>query len=171
MEFFEVLKKRHSIRVYQDKAVEEEKLTKLLEAANSAPSAGNKQAYEIFVVKDKIKKQMLAQAAHDQGFVAEAPIVLIFCSNPSLSSLKYGKRGEQLYSLQDATISASYAQLSATALGLATVWIGAFDDKEVLKVLGNSEGLTPVAILPIGYPAEKPYATSRRKLEDLVHEV
>lgn len=84
MEFFEVLKKRHSIRVYQDKAVEEEKLTKLLEAANSAPSAGNKQAYEIFVVKDKIKKQMLAQAAHDQGFVAEAPIVLVFCSNPSL---------------------------------------------------------------------------------------
>jgi nitroreductase len=171
MEFFEVLKKRHSIRAYQNKPVEEEKLTKILEAANSSPSAGNLQAREIFLIRDETKKQLLAQAAYGQDFIAEAPVVLVFCSNPSRSSSKYGKRGEYLYSLQDATISASYAQLSATALGLSTVWIGAFDDKEVLKVLGNPEGLLPVTILLIGYPAEKPYATSRRKLEDLVHEV
>ncbi len=172
MEFFEVLKKRHSVRNYLDKPVEEEKLTRILEAANSAPSAGNRQAYEIFLIKYPEKRKQLANTSLiGQNFIAEAPVILVFCSNPSRSSSRYSKRGEQLYSLQDANIAASYAQLSATALGLSTVWVGAFDDKEVLKVLGNPEGLIPVAILPVGYPAEKPHTTSRRKLEDLVHEV
>lgn len=122
-------------------------------------------------MKDQTKKQLLAQAAYGQNFIAEAPVVLVFCSHPSRSSSRYGDRGEKLYSLQDATIATTFAMLAATDLGLATCWIGAFNDKEVLKILGNPKGLVPVAILPIGYAAEKPYATSRRKLEDLVHEV
>lgn len=171
MEFFEVLKKRHSTRDYQDKPVEKEKLTKILEAANSAPSAGDLQAYEIFVIKSLEKKKELAESAHGQDFIAEAPVVLVFCSDSSRSSRRYGKRGEQLYSLQDTTIAATFAMLAATDLSLSTVWVGSFDDEEVLKVLGNPEGLIPIAILPIGYPAGKTYATSRRKLEDLIHEI
>lgn len=129
------------------------------------------QAYEIFLVRDLQKKSQLVDAAFEQDFIAEAPVVLVFCSNPSRSSPRYGGRGEKLYSLQDATIATTFAMLAAENLGLASCWVGAFDDKEVLKVLGNPKGLVPVAILPIGYPAEKPYATSRRKLEDLVHEI
>jgi len=170
MEFFEVLKKRHSVRTYQDKPIEEEKLQKILEAARSCPTAGNLQSYEIFLVRDPSKKKELADAAFGQDFIAEAFVALVFCSNSSRSS-RYGKRGEQLYSIQDATIATSFAMLAAAALDLASCWVGAFDDREVLKVLGNPKGLVPVAILPIGYTAEKPYATSRRKLEDLVHEV
>lgn len=171
MEFFEVVKRRHSVRSYQDKPVEEEKLEKILEAVNSAPSAGNLQSFSVFIIKDLKKRKELAEAAQGQDFIAEAPLVLVFCSNPSRSSRRYGKRGEQLYSLQDATIAATFAMLAITDLGLSTVWVGAFDEKEVLKILGNPEGLIPIAILPIGYPAGKTYTTSRRKLEDLVHEV
>lgn len=166
-----MIRNRHSIRAYKDKEVEEDKLQKILEAANSAPSAGNLQAYEIFLIRDPYKKKALSEACLDQEFIAEAPVVLVFCSNPSRSSWKYGKRGEELYSLQDATIAASYAQLAATALGLSSVWVGAFFEREVLKILGNPEGLRPVAIIPIGYSAEEPFITGRRKLKDIVHEV
>lgn len=171
MEFFDVLKKRHSVRAYLNKPIEEEKLQKILEAARNCPTAGNLQAFEIFVVRDKSKKQELADASLGQDFIVEAPVVLVFCSNPSHSSCKYGGRGEKLYSLQDATIAATFSMLTATALDLASCWIGAFNDREVLEVLGNPKDLVPVAILPIGYTAEKPYTTSRRKLEDLVHEI
>lgn len=167
--FFEVLKRRHSIRSYIDKEVEDWKLKRILEAANSAPSAGNLQAYDIFVVRERKKKYALANAAGDQHFISEAPIVLVFCAVPSRSSCKYGSRGEHLYTIQDATIAAAYAQLSATALGLACAWVGAFDEKEVHKILGQKAGLRPIIIVPIGYTIEKPEETPRRKLEELVH--
>jgi nitroreductase len=169
MEFFDVVDKRHSIRAYKDKEVEEEKLRKILETANKAPSAGNLQAYEIFVVKDQNKRKALAEAAFSQDFIVDAPVVLVFCSNPTRSSWK-GKRGG-LYSLQDATIAACYAQLAVTALGLSSCWVGAFSEEEVLKILGSPKGLVPICIMPIGYAAEEPEITGRRSLKDIVHEV
>jgi nitroreductase len=135
----------------------------------SAPSAGDLQAYDIFVVRNKKKKYALAKAAGGQSFVSEAPVVLVFCSVPARSSWKYGSRGEQLYAIQDATIAAAYAQLAATALGLGCVWVGAFDEREVHEVLGQKAGLRAIVIMPIGYPAEKGEETPRRRLEELVH--
>jgi len=169
MEFFDVVKKRHSVRAFTSRPIEESKIKQILDAANSAPSAKNLQSYEIFLVQDESKKRELASASLAQSFVAEAPIVLVFCTSPERSGKT--KRGKELYSIQDATIAAAYTQLAATALGLASVWVGAFDDKEVLKVLGNPEGLMPIAIIPIGQAAEEPEATSRRKLDDLVHKI
>ncbi|MFN3471005.1 MAG: nitroreductase family protein, partial [Aquificaceae bacterium] len=72
MEFFEVLEKRHSIRAYQERAVEREKLIKIMEAVRSAPSAGNLQAYEVFLVLDKLKKMEIARWALNQWFIADA---------------------------------------------------------------------------------------------------
>ncbi len=95
---------------------------------------------------------------------------LDFFANPSRSGRRYGSRGEQLYCIQDATIAAAFAQLAAAAQGLASVWVGAFDDATVKKVCNASEQLKPVAILPIGYPAAKPSAGGRRFLQDLVKE-
>lgn len=129
------------------------------------------QAYKIFLVQDEKKKSELALASLAQSFVAEAPLVLVFCADPEASGKKYGKRGRTLYSVQDATIAAAYAQLAAVSLGLASCWVGAFDDEEVLKILGNPEGLVPVAIIPIGYPAEEPEPTGRKKIEELVHRI
>jgi nitroreductase len=171
MEFFEVLKKRHSIRKFKPGSIPDDKLRKIFEAINSAPSAGNLQAYEVFVVEDRELLKRLSRSAFDQEFICQASLALVFCANPSRSSWRYGSRGERLYSIQDATIACAYAQLSATALGFGSVWVGAFDTREVLRVLGSPLGLIPVAILPIGYPDEEPEITGRRELDDLIHRV
>lgn len=171
MEFWEVLQKRHSVRAFLDKPVEEEKLKKILEAANSAPSAGNLQAYEIFLVEDKEIKEKLVEAALGQDFIAQAPVVLVFFANKLRSAARYGSRGENLYCLQDATIACTLAWLAAVNEGLAAVWVGAFDDEEVKNILDVSQRWHPIAILPTGYPAETPVSHSRRGLEDLVHKV
>lgn len=171
MDFFEVVKRRHSIRKFKEKEVEKDRIKKLLEVANSAPSAGNLQAYQIFVVRDKAKQKRLARAAVDQDFLAQAPLNLVFCSDPFRSGRTYGTRGETLYSIQDATISCTQVHLAAVELGLGSVIVGAFDEAEVSKILGIPPDLRPIIILPIGYPDESPEKTPRRSLDDLVCEL
>lgn len=176
MDFFDVVKKRHATRAYVRRAVEESNIKQLLETVNSAPSAGNLQSYEIFLVKSERNKKALAEAtavgtSASQDFITGASMILVFCANPKRSDVKYGERGRSLYSIQDATIAATYSQLAATALGMASCWVGRFDEGKVLEVLKNPKGLRPVAIIPIGYPAEEPEAKSRRELQDIVHEV
>ena len=171
MEFFDLVAERKSVRAFEPRAPEEKELRKVLETANQAPSAGNLQAYEIYVVRRAADRAALASAALGQGFVASAPVSLVFCAHPGRAEVKYGQRGTKLYALQDATIACAYAMLAATALGMATVWVGAFRDDEVRRAIRAPERIIPVAILPIGYPAEKPDPTSRRELRDLVHEL
>jgi nitroreductase len=167
MEFFDVLSRRHSVREFSNRKIVEPELNKILKAADTAPSAGNLQSYEIVIIRSQQHKVALAKAAYDQNFIAGAPAILVFCADPGRSAAKYDRRGAELFCIQDATIAASYAQLAATALGLATVWIGAFDETLVAKIVG---GLKPVCVLPIGYPATKPDITPRRELEELVHQ-
>ncbi len=171
MDYFDVVRQRRSIRAFSTKPFEQEKLQKILETANAAPSAGNLQAYEIYLVTQPADRAALARAAGDQDFVAAAPVVLVFCAHPSRAERRYGQRGVRLYALQDATIACTFAMLAAEALGLATVWVGAFNDEAVHAAIGAPAGIIPVAVLPIAYPAEKPGPTSRRRLEDLVHTV
>ena len=171
MEFFEVVKSRHSIRAFSAKPIEAEKWRAILDAANHAPSAGNLQAYEVFEVRRRALLEALARAALDQEFIAQAPVALVFCAHPSRSAPRYGRRGVSLYCIQDATIACAYAQLAGTGLGLASVWVGAFDDNEVRKTIGIGQDLVPVAVLPIGYAAEKPEGTRRRSISELVHPV
>lgn len=171
MDYFELLQSRRSIRSYAPTAIEPEKLERILMAANQAPSAGNLQAYEIMLIHSPSVKQELARAARNQEILEQAPVVLAFCANPDRSAVRYAERGRTLYCIQDATIACAYAQLAATALGLASVWVGAYHDQSVRQALGISDSLIPVALLPIGYPAESPPARSRRSLDELVHEV
>lgn len=170
MEFFDVLEKRHSVRRFREKDIEEEKLQKLLGAICSAPSAGNRQAYEIVVVREKKHRQELAEACNGQKFVAKAPIVLVFLTNDERSVVTYGERGKEMYAMQDATIAASYAQLAAVELGLGSVWVGAFDDEKVAKVVGAGKGFRAAAVIPLGYPEGETFITGRRKLKEIVHE-
>lgn len=171
MDFFEVVKNRHSIRAFKNKEIEKEKLDKLLFAANSSPSAGDLQAYQIFLVKKSAQKIALARAAYGQDFIAQAPVDLVFCIDPLRSARKYSKRGSELYSIQDATISAAYVHLAAVDLGLGSVFVGAFDEGAVSKILNLPGTLRPIIILPVGYPDEEPETTPRRKIDDLVKEV
>ncbi len=171
MEFFDVLNVRHSIRAYDARAVEPEKLQQILNAINSAPSAGNLQAYEVYLVCYDHTKRALAKAAGDQDFLMQAPINLVFCSHAALSAVKYGERGSSLYCVQDATIACTFAMLTAASLGLSTVWVGAFDDEAVRSIINAPKGHRPVAILPVGYAAETPRFRPRRSLADLIHQV
>lgn len=171
MDFFEVINKRRSVRAFLEEPVEEGKVKAILEAANAAPSAGDLQAVEIYILRSEEKLRELAQAALGQYFIAEAPLALVFCAHPARSLIKYGMRGAELYCLQDATISCAYTQLAATALDLGSVWVGAFEDDLVIKLIGASDNLRPVAILSIGYPAEIPPSTPRRGIRSLVHDV
>ncbi len=168
-DFFETVRHRHSVRTFRDDLpVEAEKLHAILEMACAAPSAGDLQSYRIYVVKDEGKRELLNAAAMDQPFIAEAPVSLIFCSDPLRAGNKYGERGEKLYALQDATIAASYAQLAIVAAGLGSTWVGQFDEEKLKASLGLEAGLEPVAILCVGYPAELPEETPRRKLDEVV---
>lgn len=171
MEFFEVIRNRRSIRLFQDRPVEEEKIQAVLEAANAAPSAGNLQAYEIYLVKEPSARARLASTLPRMEFFADVPAVLVFCANPERAVIRYSDRGRSLYALQDATIACTHAMLAATALGLATVWVGAFSEQAVTQALNLPAALRPVALLPLGYPGETVEARPRRTLKDLVHAV
>lgn len=171
-DFFETVRHRHSVRKYQaDMPVEPEKLHAILEMACAAPSAGDLQAYRIVVVKDATQRAKLAEAADGQAFIAEAPVCLVFCADPSRSETEFGSRGAELYALQDTTIAAAYAQLATVAAGLASTWVGRFDETTVRDVLSLDTVLKPAALISIGYPAELPAPSSRRRLYEIVMEV
>ena len=169
--FLELIATRRAVRTFLTTPVEAAKVDAVLRAANQAPSAGNMQCYEIYKVTGKKLRFDLARAAREQLFLANAPVILVFCANPQRTEPRYGKRGRTLYPVQDATIACTHAMLAATALGLATVWIGAFDPAMVRELIGAPRRQTPVAILPLAYAAERPEPKERRALEDLVHEL
>lgn len=171
MEYMDLIHSRRSVRSFTGKEVAPMQLTSILESARMAPSAGNLQAYEIYIVRSEEKRRELSQAAYGQDFIAAAPLVLVFCAHPALSAPRYGLRGQKLYAIQDATIACTFAMLAVYDLGLATVWVGSFDDREVQQIIGAPEGHLPIAILPIGEAAEIPEARPRRSLKELVHEV
>jgi len=129
------------VRVFAPEAVEAGKVAQVLAAANAAPSAGNLQGYEIFRVTHEKERTALARAALDQFFVAQAPVVLVFCANQARSAAKYRERGARLYAIQDATIACAFAMLAATALGLGTVWVGSLRRRRGAARAGSSRSV------------------------------
>ena len=171
MEFFETVKKRTSVRAYLTKPIKKGKLGKILEACSLAPSAGNLQAYRVVLVRGRKDKQAIADAAYGQDFIVDAPVLVAFIGDRKRSAGKYGKRGEEFYSVQDATIAAAYCQLAAAALGLGSVWIGGFDEEKVAKILKCKPHEFPAAVIPVGHPAEHMEGHGRREREEMVGEL
>jgi nitroreductase len=169
VDVFEAIKGRRSIRAFTDEPVSEDEVNQLLDAARRAPSAGNIQPWEFVVVRDAKLKRGLVEAALNQTFIEEAPVVFVVCANQTRSSRRYGSRGASLYCLQDTAAAIQNINLAAYALGLATCWVGAFQEEEARKVLQISDGVRPVAIIPVGHPAEKPAPRSRRPVSEIVH--
>jgi nitroreductase len=169
MDLFELVTRRRSVRAFHPEALRPEHLERILAVAQRAPSAGNLQAYQMVVVRDPRQRRALARAAFDQSFVGDAPLVLVFLADPERSGTRYGRRGRELFALQDATIAAAHAQLAATALGYGSVWVGAFDERAVSEVLDAPSSLRPVCLLVVGHAAEEPALTPRRPLGELAH--
>jgi nitroreductase len=168
MDFWEVLERRHSVRDFESSVeVAPESVEQLLQAARQAPSAGNRQPWHFYVVRDPEVRRGLAGAAYGQSFVAEAPLVIVVCADPERSAARYAQRGRELYCLQDTAAAAEHILLAAVALGLGGCWVGAFDEGQAAKVLELPRHHRPVAILPIGKPAgERAIGTPRRALQD-----
>ena len=149
MDFMDVVAVRKSVRGYADKPVEEEKLSKVLEAARLAPSWANKQCCRYMVVKDKAKIQELAGGFN--GWLKQAPVIIVACADPKDS----GTHDSMNYYLVDVGISMQQLILAATDVELGTCWIGGFDEAKVKKALGVPENIKVVAMTPVGYPDDK----------------
>lgn len=165
---FNVMLNRRSQRKFESRPVEESKMEMIFAAADTAPTAGGFQGFEIFHVKSAGVKRQLAEAANRQPYV-DAPEVLVFCMNPARVKLNFAPHIIQKFSVQDATLAAAYAQLAAHALGLSTVWIGMFDEKKVMAAIGTEH--VPSSILCIGYPQKMLQPKPKRNLVDLIHKV
>jgi nitroreductase len=169
MDVFEAIKGRRSIRAFQSCDVPQEVVEKLVDAAHWAPSAGNLQPWEFIIVRKPETKRRLAEAALGQTFIEEAPVVIVVCADENRSSKGYGTRGKTLYCLQDTAAAIQNIHLAAYALGLGTCWVGAFREDEAKKILKTPEGIRPIAIIPVGYPAEKPQPRNRRSISQIIH--
>lgn len=169
MDVLDAIKGRRSVREFKSDPVKDEDLRKILDVGRLAPSAGNCQPSEFVVVKDLGVKRRLAVAALDETFIAEAPVVIVVCANVHRTSWRYKRRGEELYCIQDTAAATQNMLLAAYSLGYGTCWIGAFDDDAVAEVIQVPPGVRPVAIIPLGRPAEKPRPPPRRPLSEIVH--
>ncbi len=165
----DAIRERRSVRRFQSRPIPDATIGRLLESAVLAPSAGNVQAWHFYVVKDDQRRQALAAAAHHQLFLAQAPVALVVCADLRRSQNRYGERGASLYVLQDTAAAVQNILLAATAFGLATCWIGSFAEEEVAEIVGaDPTALRPVAVIPVGYPAEEPAQRPRRPLDEVV---
>jgi len=169
MDVLEAIKGRRSIRSFKSDKVSAQLVEILVDAAQQAPSAGNVQPWEFIIIREPKTKKELVHAALDQTFIAEAPVIIVVCANEKLAAKRYGTRGRTLYCVQDTAAAIQNILLAAYSLGLGTCWIGAFDEEETREILRIPQDVRPVAIVPVGYPAESPYPRTRRPSSQLVH--
>lgn len=167
--FEKIVWERASIRKYTNKKVDKETINKILELVNRAPSAGNLQSYKIYVLTGEESIKKLDEACNGQLTKFGAPQSFVFVSLPDVSGNKFGEKGKDFFALQDATIAAAYSQLAIQYYGLGSVWKGGFKPELVSKALNLPDNEKPVAIIPFGYPDEKPAELkSRKPLDELV---
>ncbi len=168
MEVGEAIEGRRSIRRFQTRRVHKDLIGKILDSARWAPSSGNIQNWQFIVVEDKGKRLQLSEAAAGQSFVAIAPVDIVVCVDNSNMDIFYGKRGVEMYSFQNSAAAIQNMLLTAHSLGLGSCWVGAFEEEAVKRILKIPDEIIPVAIIAIGYPAEKPPAPTRRELKSMV---
>ncbi len=152
-EVLKVVRNRRSVRAFLKKEISDEVIKKFIDAIIWAPSAGNLQARKFYFVKNPQIKIKLAYASLHQMFIAEAPLVIVGCVDKNKIYPRYAERGENLYSIQDVACSITNVMLVAVENGLGSVWVGAFREEEVSKILNLPGHLRPIVILPVGYPS------------------
>ncbi len=157
MEFQRVIEGRRSIRKFEDKDVEDDKIKRIVENVKWTPSAHNNQEWEIFVVKDDETKKKLAKAALHQDFVEQAPVVFVVCGDKNRC-----RENEMHYLFMDIGMVCYNICLTAYDLGLGSCIVGAFYPGEVSEILDLPENLIPLSLVPVGYPAEDPKPPRRR---------
>ncbi len=165
--FLDLAKSRYSVRKYEDKSVEAEKLTAVLEAGRIAPTAANQQPCVFLVLNDKKSIEKLRSACNPHG----APLAIIVCADKKSAWIRPFDKASMIEI--DSSIAADHIMLCAQDLGLSSCWITYFDPVIVRKEFNIPENLVPVNILVIGYGADNPqspdrYAKTRKPLDSIV---
>ena len=164
MSVLELMKKRCSVRRFENRPVERELLLRVLEAARVSPSACNNQPRQFVVVADKA-----LQTAISEKWARQAPVFIVALANHQTS---WHRRDGKDHADIDVAIAVDHLTLMAAELGLGTCWVCAFDAANCARALGLPAHLEPVALVPIGYPAEQAdperHATARKPLAELV---
>ncbi|HHV79520.1 MAG TPA: nitroreductase family protein [Firmicutes bacterium] len=165
---FDAIRERRSVRSFEQKLIPDAIINRLIEAAVQAPTAGGVEPWRFFVVLNEKIRTCLSEAAFGQKFVAAAPCVIVVCGVPAEAEKAYGRRGRELYLIQDTAAAVENILLAATALGLGTCWVGAFDEGRAARCLNlDPSVIRPLAIIPLGYPAERPSPRRRKSLPEV----
>lgn len=164
MEFAELIRTRYSVRAYKADPVEESKVQQILDAARLAPTAANRQCFQILVIHTEGREAELKRI-YDRDWFVQAPLMICACGIPAQNWVRSDGKN---YNDVDVTIAMDHLILAAADLGLGTCWIGAFNPAAAREVLGLPEGVEPIAFTPLGYPADQPRPKRRKGLSDLV---
>ena len=165
MEYSELIAARYSVRAYRQEPVEDEKLQLILEAARLAPTAANRQPFQLVVMRTAGREAEIGRIYRRPWFV-QAPLVIAVCA---ISSQAWVRESDRFNArLIDAAIVADHLILAAANLGLGTCWIAAFDVEAARSVLRLPAEAEPVIFTPLGYPADLPGPKIRKPLSDLV---
>ncbi len=166
MDFEQLILQRYSCRHYSPDPVDDQVLEKVLNAARLAPTAANKQPFQIIIIKPENKKEDLLKIYNRDWFV-QAPFILTVCSIPEEGWVRHDYDNVN-YSTVDAAIVVDHITLQAADLGLGTCWIGAFNPQQAREFLKLPDHVVPIAFTPLGYPLDKPKAKTRKPLSDLI---
>lgn len=164
MDYFETIAARYSVRGYKPDPVPDELLEQVLEAARRAPTAANRQPFRLVVVPTKGREEELGRI-YGRRWFTQAPLVIAVVAIPGEA---WRRMDDKPYDEVDAAIAMDHLILAATALGLGTCWIAAFDPAAAREVLGLPDHVEPIAFTPLGYPDKAPATTDRRPLDELV---
>jgi len=164
MEFSELIAKRYSVRAYKPDPVEDGELQQVLQAARLAPTAANRQPFQIIVIHTAGREAELKRIYNSDWFV-QAPLVICACGIPAQS---WVRRDGRNYNDVDVAIAMDHLILAAANVGLGTCWIAAFDATAARRVLHLPDDVEPIAFTPLGYPADQPGPKKRKLLFELV---
>ena len=166
MDVMQAIEERFSVRAFEERKIEPDKLERVMEAARLAPSASNRQEWRFVLVQNEQMRAKLSDAALGQQFVGEAPAVIVACAVGADHVMPCGLHCYPI----DVSIAMSYITLAATAEGLGTCWIGAFDADKTRELLDIPSDVVVVGILPIGYPTGSAPDKNRMSMDAIVFE-
>ncbi len=165
MDTLKCIESRRSIRKYLDRPVEFEKVGNILNAGRLAPSAGNVQDWKFILVIEHDLRKQIAEACMQQYWMETAPVHIVVCGQPVKTERMYGKRGEELYSIQNAAAAAENMLLAATDQGLGSCWISAFQESMLRRALAIDDDARPMGLITLGYADEMPSTPLKQTLE------
>ena len=167
MEFSELIKQRYSVRAYKPDPVSDESLQQVLEAARLAPTAANRQPFQLIVIHTAGREAELKRIYGRDWFV-RPPLIICACGVPAQGWTR--REDGKNYMDVDVAIAMDHLILAAADQGLGTCWIGAFDPDAAREVLGLPDDVEPIAFTPLGYPADQLGVKKRKPLDELVRQ-